>query len=53
MSASESLEDDALGLIVVERQALEFLEYALVKLESSDSLKLSHGSGLQTLALLA
>src|SRR5260370_42059035 len=33
-------------------QALELLELALVKLESSDSLKLTHGSGLQTPALL-
>src|SRR5260370_42614283 len=34
-------------------QALELLELALVKLESSDALKLTHGSGLQTSALLA
>jgi hypothetical protein len=34
-------------------QALELLELALVKLESSDSLKLTHGSGLQTSGLLA
>ena len=67
------LEDDALGLIVVEvdlvsqragvlrphdlhglsGQALELLALALVKLESSDTLKLTHRSGLQTLALLA
>src|SRR5712691_6326055 len=60
------LEDDALGLIVVEvnvvlqracvlsphdlhglsGQALELLDLALVKLESSDTLKLTHGSGL-------
>src|SRR5690349_5384966 len=66
------LEDDALGLVVVEvnlvlqragvrgahdlhalsGQALELLELALVKLESSDALKLTHGSGLQTSALL-
>ena len=59
------LEDDALGLIVVEvnlvlqrsgvlgphdlhglsGQALELLELALVKLESSDTLKLTHCSG--------
>jgi hypothetical protein len=65
------LEDDALGLIVVEvnvvlqrasvlrphdlhalsGQALELLELALVKLESSDTHKLTHGSGLQTLLL--
>jgi hypothetical protein len=67
------LEDDALGLVVVEvnvvlqrsgvlgphdlhalsGQALELLELALVKLESSDALKLTHCSGLQTFALLA
>jgi hypothetical protein len=67
------LEDDALGLIVVEvnvvlqrssvlgphdlhglsGQALELLELALVKLESSDTLKLTHCSGLQAPALLA
>ena len=66
------LEDDALGLIVVEvdvvlqrsgvlgphdlqalsGQALELLEFALVELESNDSLKLTHGSGLQTPAML-
>jgi hypothetical protein len=34
-------------------QALELLELALVKLESSDTLKLTHCSGLQTPALLA
>jgi hypothetical protein len=34
-------------------QALELLELALVKLDSSDTLKLTHGSGLQTFALLA
>jgi hypothetical protein len=34
-------------------QALELLDLALVKLESSDTPKLTHGSGLQTLALLA
>jgi hypothetical protein len=34
-------------------QALELLELALVKLVSSDTLKLTHGSGLQTFALLA
>jgi hypothetical protein len=33
-------------------QALELLELALVKVESSDALKLTHGSGLQTSALL-
>jgi hypothetical protein len=34
-------------------QALELLEPALVKLESSDTLKFTHCSGLQTPALLA
>jgi hypothetical protein len=34
-------------------QALELLELALVKFDSSDTLKLTHGSGLQTFALLA
>jgi hypothetical protein len=34
-------------------QALELLELALVKLVPSDALKLTHGSGLQTFALLA
>src|SRR5712691_3677103 len=34
-------------------QALELLDLALVKLESSDTLKLTHGSGLQTFALPA
>jgi hypothetical protein len=63
------LEDDALGLIVVEvdvvlqgsgllgphdlhalsGQALELLELALVKLEPSDTQKLTHCSGLQSL----
>jgi hypothetical protein len=33
-------------------QALELLELAPVKLESSDSLKLTHDSGLQTFALV-
>jgi hypothetical protein len=31
-------------------QALELLELALVKLESSDTEKLTHGSGFQTFA---
>src|SRR6266704_1889950 len=31
-------------------QALELLELALVKLESTNTLKLAHGSGLQTSA---
>jgi hypothetical protein len=67
MSASEPLEDHALGLVVVEvdvvlersgvlgphdlpglsGQALELLELALVNLEPSDTLKLTHCSGLQ------
>src|SRR4029077_20304734 len=67
------LEDDALGLIVVEvnvvleragvlgphdlhalsGQALELLEPALVKLEPTDTLKLTHCSGLQTPELLS
>jgi hypothetical protein len=34
-------------------QALELLDLALVKLESSDTLKLTHGSGLQTFGLPA
>jgi hypothetical protein len=34
-------------------QSLELLELALVKLESSHALKLTHGPGLQTPALLA
>jgi hypothetical protein len=34
-------------------QVLELLELALVKRESSDTLKLAHDSGLQTFALLA
>jgi hypothetical protein len=34
-------------------QALELLDLALVKLESNDTLKLTHGYGLQTFALLA
>jgi hypothetical protein len=73
LGVPESLEDDALGLIIVEvgvvlqracvlgphdlhglsGQALELLDLALVKLESNDTLKLTHCSGLQILALLA
>jgi hypothetical protein len=34
-------------------QALVLVDLALVKLESSDTLKLTHGSGLRTLAFLA
>jgi hypothetical protein len=45
MSASESLGPyDLHGL---SGQALELLDLALVKLVSSDTLKLTHGSGLQ------
>src|SRR5215217_1032375 len=73
LGVPEPLEDDALGLIVVEvsvvlqragvlgphdlhapsGQALELLELTLVKLEPNDTLKLTHGSGLQTFSLLA
>jgi hypothetical protein len=73
LGVPESLEDDALGLIVVEvdvvlqragvlgphdlhrlsGQAFELVDIALLKLEPSDTHKLTHCSGLQTLALLA